>query len=255
MNRILAILENTFKEALRQRVMLLLIVFSVILIIVSIFLEPFALGESPKLLRDFGMAVASLFGVLVVIIIGSTLIHKDIEKRTIYTVIAKPVRRSEIILGKFLGLFLLIALLDGTMALIHQFVILLYEGKFDLPILLNLPFSLIEIMVLLGILLLFSSFSSATLTSIMGVIFYVIGHASPDLKLFADTVKVPLLKYLAYGFYYILPNLENFNLRLELVHKLPVYPDQLLFSICYGFIYTIFLLYLAILIFEQREFK
>ncbi|MEO0137446.1 MAG: ABC transporter permease subunit [candidate division WOR-3 bacterium] len=254
-NRVMAILENTFKEALRQRIMLLLIIFSILLIVVSMFLEPFALGESPKLLRDFGMAVASLFGILVVIIIGSTLIHKDIEKRTIYTVIAKPVKRSEIILGKFLGLFLLIALLAGAMALIHQLVILVYEGRFDLSILLNLPFSLIEIMVLLGILLLFSSFSSATLTSIMGVIFYVIGHASPDLKLFADTVKVPALKYLAYGFYYILPNLENFNLRLELVHKLPIYTDQLLFSLCYGLIYTIFLLYLAVLIFEQREFK
>ncbi len=255
MNRILAIAENTFKESLRQRIMLLLIVFSIILIVISLFLEPFALGESPKLLRDFGMAVASIFGVLVVIIIGSTLIHKDIEKRTIYTVIAKPVKRSEIILGKFLGLFLLVAILQGAMAIIHQFTILIYEGKFDLPILLNLPFSLIEIMVLSGILLLFSSFSSTTLTSIMGVLFYVIGHASPDLKLFADTVKVSLIKYLAYGFYYLLPNLENFNLRLELVHKLPVYPDQLLFSICYGLIYTIFLLYLAIIVFEKREFK
>ncbi|MEO0123803.1 MAG: ABC transporter permease subunit [candidate division WOR-3 bacterium] len=255
MHRILAIAENTFKESLRQRIMLLLIIFSILLIVISLFLEPFALGESPKLLRDFGMAVASLFGILVVIIIGSTLIHKDIEKRTIYTVIAKPVKRSEIILGKFLGLFLLIAILEGAMALIHQFVIFIYEGKFDISILINLPFSLIEIAVLLGILLLFSSFSSATLTSIMGVIFYVIGHASPDLKLFADTVKIPGLKYLAYGFYYILPNLENFNLRLELVHKLPIFTDQVLFSICYGLIYTIFLLYLSVLIFEQREFK
>ncbi len=255
MNRILAIAENTFKESLRQRIMLLLIVFSIILIVISLFLEPFALGESPKLLRDFGMAVASIFGVLVVIIIGSTLIHKDIEKRTIYTVIAKPVKRAEIILGKFLGLFLLVAILQGAMAIIHQFTIFIYEGKFDLPILLNLPFSLIGIMVLSSILLLFSSFSSTTLTSIMGVLFYVIGHASPDLKLFADTVKVPAIKYLAYGFYYILPNLENFNLRLELVHKLPIYTDRLLFSICYGFIYTIFLLYLAIIVFEKKEFK
>ncbi|MEO0185724.1 MAG: ABC transporter permease subunit [candidate division WOR-3 bacterium] len=255
MNRVLAIVENTFKESLRQRIMLLLIIFSILLIFISMFLEPFALGESPKLLRDFGMAVSSLFGILVVIIIGSTLIHKDIEKRTIYTVIAKPVRRSEIILGKFLGLLFLIALLESAMAIIHQIVIFIYEGKFDIHILLNLPFSLIEIMVLLGILLLFSSFSSTTLTSIMGVIFYVIGHASPDLKLFADATKTPALKYIAYGFYYILPNLENFNLRLELVHKLPIFADQTLFSVCYGFIYTIFLLYLTALIFEQREFK
>ncbi len=255
MNRVFAILENTFKESLRQKIMMLLIIFSILLIVISLFLEPFALGESPKLLRDFGLAVYSMFGVLVVIIIGSALIHKDIEKRTIYTVIAKPVKRSEIILGKFLGLFLLIAVLLTAMAIIHQLTILIYEGRLDLKLLIALPFSLIEIMVLLGILLLFSSFSSATLTSIMGVIFYLIGHAAPDLKLFADVTKVSALKYLAYGSYYILPNLENFNYRLELVHKLPLYADQLIFSVCYGFIYTIFLLYVAIWIFENREFK
>lgn len=255
MSKIFAVLENTFKESLRQKIMLLLVIFSVLLIIVSLFLEPFALGESPKLLRDFGLAVSSLFGVLVVIIIGSALIHKDIEKRTIYTVIVKPVRRSEIILGKFLGLFLLIALLMTAMTVIHQIVIFIYEGTFDFDILLALPFSLLEIMVILGILLLFSSFSSATLSSIMGVIFYVIGHSANDLKLFADTTKVNTLKYLAYGLYYILPNLANFNLRMELVHKLTLYPDQLLFSICYGLVYTIFLLYIAIIIFERREFK
>lgn len=89
----------------------------------------------------------------------------------------------------------------------------------------------------------------------MGAIFYVIGHASPDLKLFADQVKIPAMKYIAYGFYYIVPNLENFNYRIELVHKLTLQADQLLFSMCYGLIYTIFLLYLAIIIFEKREFK
>jgi len=87
MHRIWAIVENTFKESLRQRILMLLIIFSVLVIVVSVFLEPFALGEAPKILRDFGIAAASLFGVLIVIIIGSTLIHKDIEKRTIYTVI------------------------------------------------------------------------------------------------------------------------------------------------------------------------
>jgi len=255
MHRIWAILENTFKESLRQRILILLIVFSILLIVVSLFLEPFALGESPKILRDLGLAVASLFAVLIVIIIGSTLIHKDIEKRTIYTVIAKPVKRSEIIIGKFLGLLLLIVILECAMAIIHQCVILIYEGAFDFPLLIATPFSLIEVMVLLGILLLFSSFSSPTLSAIMGGIFFIIGHASPDLKLFADQTQVIFLRYLAYGFYYILPNLENFNLRIELVHKLPLHADQLLFSVCYGFIYTIFLLYLSIIVFEKREFK
>ncbi|HEC78459.1 MAG TPA: hypothetical protein ENI34_04865 [candidate division WOR-3 bacterium] len=255
MHRLRAVIENTFKESLRQRILLLLIVFSLMLIIVSIFLEPFALGESPKILRDLGLAAMSLFGVLVVIIIGSTLIHKDIEKRTIYTVISKPVKRSEIVLGKFAGLFLLITVMVCSMAIIQQIMLLLYEGSFDPRLFIALPFTLLEISVLLGILLLFSSFSSPTLTAIMGILFFIIGHALPDLKVFADQAKSAALKYLAYIFYYILPNLENFNLRSELVYRLPLYGDQLLFSLCYGIIYTVFLLYLATLIFEKREFK
>lgn len=255
MHRIWAICENTFKEGLRQRILIILIVFAILIIVISVFLEPFALGEVSKIVRDIGLSAASFFSVLVVIIIGSTLIRKDIEKRTIFTVITKPVRRSEIIIGKFIGLLLLIIIIQGTMTIIQQLAIFIFEGTFDLNLLFALPFSVIEIMILLGILLVFSSFSSPTLSAIMGVIFYIIGHASPDLKLFADQSKIALMKYLAYGFYYLMPNLENFNYRMELVYKLPLHTDQIMFSIAYGMIYSIFLVYLAVIIFEGREFK
>lgn len=255
MHRIWAICENAFKEGLRQRILIILLIFAVLILVISVFLGPFALGEAPKITRDIGLAATSFFSVLIVIIIGSTLIHKDIEKRTIYTVVTKPVRRSEIIIGKFLGLFFLVAMIQGGMTIIQQLVLYIFEGSFDFSLLLALPYSFMEIMILIGILLVFSSFSSPTLSAIMGVIFYVIGHATPDLKLFADQTEVVILKYCANAFYYILPNLENFNLRIDLVHKIPLYPDQMLFSVCYGLIYTIFLIYLAIIIFERREFK
>ncbi|MCK4941327.1 ABC transporter permease subunit [candidate division WOR-3 bacterium] len=255
MHRVIAILENTFKESIRQKILLLLVVFAILLIGISLFMEPFALGEAPKIMRDFGLAAASLFGILTTIIIGSTLIRKDVEKKTIYTVLSKPVKRSEVILGKFLGLSALVTLLVLAMLMMQQLVIFAYEGAFDPRLLIALPFTIIEVMVLLGILLLFSSFSSTTMTSIMGVIFFVVGHAMPDLKLFADQASVVLLKYVTYGFYYVLPNLENFNLRIELAYGLPLYADQILFSMCYGVMYITFLLYLTTLVFEGREFK
>ena len=255
MHRIWAICENAFKEGLRQRILIILLIFAVLILVISVFLGPFTLGEAPKIARDIGLAATSFFSVLIVIIIGSTLIHKDIEKRTIYTVVTKPVRRSEIIIGKFLGLFFLVAMIQGGMTLIQQLVLYIFEGSFDLSLLFALPYSFMEIMILIGILLVFSSFSSPTLSAIMGVIFYVIGHATPDIKLFADQTEAVILKYCANAFYYILPNLENFNLRIDLVHKLPLYSDQIVFSLCYGCIYTIFLIYLAIIIFEKREFK
>jgi len=255
MKRIKAIFENTFKESLRQKILILLIVFALLLIIVSVFLEPFALGEAPKIMRDFGLAAASLFGVLTTIIVGSALIHKDVEKRTLYTVLAKPVRRSEIILGKFLGLGTLVALLVLAMLVIHQIVLFVYEGTLDPYLLIAFPFTVLEVSVILAILLLFSSFTSATLTSIMGVIFFVVGHAMPDLKLFAESTKIAALKHIAYGFYYLLPNLDNFNIRTDLAYKIPLQTDQIIFSVCYGVMYTIFLLYLTALVFERREFK
>lgn len=255
MHRVIAILDNTFKESLRQKILFLLIIFALLLIIISVFLEPFALGEAAKLLRDAGLAAAAIFGILTTIIIGSALIHKDIEKKTIYTVLSKPVKRSEVVLGKFLGLSSLIFVLVLAMLVIHQLLIFIREGTFDPILFISLPFTIIEVMVLLGILLFFSSFSSTTLTSIMGVIFFVVGHAAPDLKLFADQAQVVVLKYVAYGFYYILPNLENFNLRNDLVYRLPLHADQMIFSVCYGIIYIVFLLYITTLLFERREFK
>jgi ABC-type transport system involved in multi-copper enzyme maturation permease subunit len=255
MHRVIAILENTFIESLRQKILLLLVIFALLLIVVSAFLEPFALGEASKILRDFGLATASLFGVLTTIIIGSALLHKDIEKKTIYTVLSKPVKRGEIILGKFLGLSCLVFVLVSAMLLIHQLVIFFYEGAFDPSLLISLPFTMIETMVLLGILLLFSSFSSTTMTSIMGVIFFVVGHAMPDLKLFADQSSVPLVRSLAYAFYYVLPNLENFNLRIDLAYGLSLHADRILFSILYGIMYMTALLYITKIVFERREFK
>lgn len=255
MHRVLAIFENTFKEALRQKILALLGVFALLLIAVSVFLEPFALGEAPKIMRDFGLAVTSLFGVLTTIVIGSALIHRDIEKRTLYTVLSKPVRRGEIVVGKFLGLIALVALLVLAMLLIHQLIIFVQEGIFEISLLLVFPFTLLEVSVILGILLLFSSFSSSTLTSIMGAIFFVAGHAMPDLKLFAESTKVDALKHIAYAFYYFLPNLSNFNFRTDLAYNIPLPADQVIFSVCYGVLYTLFLLYVTTLVFEYREFK
>jgi ABC-type transport system involved in multi-copper enzyme maturation permease subunit len=190
-----------------------------------------------------------------VIIIGSSLIYKDIERRTIYTIVARPVKRLEIIIGKFLGLVILIAFLQLGMAIIQQIIIFINEGKPALGLLANIPFELLETMVLSGVLLLFSSFSTPALSSIGAVIVFVIGHAAPDIKLFAEQTAAGFLKILSLLFYYLLPNLENFNYRLEFVHKLPIHADQVMFSVCYGLIYTVFLLYLATIVFEKREFK
>lgn len=251
----IAIALNTYKECIRQRVLLLILIFAVLLIIISMFIDPFTLGETYKIIRDVGLAAIQLLGILLVLVIGSMLIFRDSERRTIYTVIAKPVKRSEIILGKFFGLLAVIALLQTAMAIVQQLVIFINEGQFALPLLASLPLGLLEVMIMISIILLFSSASSPALSTIFGILVYLIGHASMDIKLFVQQTGNPAIKLLADIFYYFLPNLENFNIRLELVYGLPIGLDRVLFSIAYGLAYTVFALYLAIIAFRTKEFK
>jgi len=254
-SRVWAISKNIFCEGIRQRVLMLAVVFAIALVFLSVFLGPFSLGEISKIIRDFGLAVSSLLAIFIIITIGAAILYRDIERRTIYTIITRPIKTNEIILGKFIGLSLLVIVLVIMTAIIQQLVIFLFEIKFDPYILIAPLISIFEIMIMVGILLLFSSFSSSVFSSIMTIIFYIVGHMSPDLKLFADTVKAPGLKLLTKFFYYILPNLENFNLRTEVVYHLSLPRDQILFTISYGFAYTILLICLSVIIFEYREFK
>ena len=255
MNKIKAIAVNTFKECLRQRILVLIAAFAILLILISLFIDPFTLGETPKIIRDVGLATIQLFGIFTVLVIGSMLIFRDTEKRTIYTVIAKPVKRSEIIIGKFFGLFCMIALLQVAMAIIQQLVIFIYEGQFAFHLLASLPFGFLEIMIMISIMLLFSSASSPTLSTIFGILIYLIGHASLDIMSFIQQAENPAIKFLADLFYYVLTNLENFNIKLELVYSFPIPGDRVLFTVAYGLAYTVFALYVAIIAFRTKEFK
>jgi ABC-type transport system involved in multi-copper enzyme maturation permease subunit len=254
-DRIWAICRNIYLEGFRQKVFTAAVVFAVILIVLSVFLGPFSLGEISKIVRDFGLAISSLLGIFVIVTVGSSILYRDLERRTIFTIVTRPIRPREIIIGKFLGLAMLVISLVFAMSIIQQLVILLSEGRLDLPILVAPLFYCFEVMIMTSVLLLFSSFSSAAFSSIMTVVLFIVGHASPDLKLFADTVKSPFLKTISTVFYYLLPNLENFNLRLDVVYRLPLPADQALYVVCYGIMYTVLLLFLSVIIFEGREFK
>ncbi|OGC41188.1 hypothetical protein A2Y85_05120 [candidate division WOR-3 bacterium RBG_13_43_14] len=255
MHRIFAIIENTFKESLRQRIFFVVAIFAAILVIVSIFIEPFALGETSRIIRDVGLAITTIFSMIIVIYIGSQLLYKEYEKRTLYTIITSPVNRSEIIIGKFIGLIALVAIQIIAMMIIQQIIILIYEGSPDMRLFIAAPFTVLEAMLMLSILLLFSSFSSPALASVMGFLFYVIGHATTDLKALADGIEIPVTKYLVYGFYYMLPNLENLNFRIELVNHFPISTERLIFGFTYGILYVILLIYITVLIFEKQELK
>lgn len=255
MKKILAVALNTFRESVRQKIFFILFIFGFTLLLISFFLYPLSVGEQSKIIRDFGLSAISFFNILLIIIIGSTLIHKEIEKRTIYLVVTTPVEKKEIIIGKFLGLFLLIIINIVIMEIMHQILIFFTDKKFDFSLFIAFFPFLFECSILISFLILFSTFSSSILSAIMGFLIYIIGHFIESLKLFAEISKIKIIKLISYFFYYILPNFENFNIKSNIVYgEMPSF-NYFLFSISYGTIYTVIILFLAIIILERKEFK
>jgi ABC-type transport system involved in multi-copper enzyme maturation permease subunit len=211
-------------------------------------------GERAKIIIDIGLAGMNIFGVLISIFLGISLVNKEIEKRTIYTILSKPIRRSEFLLGKYVGLSM--TLLVNTIIMAVVFIVTLwYMGeRFGGEVFIPIGMIYLELMVMVAVSLFFSTFTTTTLSAIFTIAVYVIGHLSGDLIRLAKKASASeqlLLKVV----YYVLPNLENFNYKGYASHLIPVPESMIRFSALYGILYIILLLGSAVVIFQYREFK
>jgi ABC-type transport system involved in multi-copper enzyme maturation permease subunit len=252
--KIRAIALNTFKEAIRDRILYLLLFFAAICIIFSRILALLAVGDRAKIITDVGLASLSLFGVLMAILIGTGLVYKEIDKRTIYTLLSKPIQRYQFLLGKYLGLLLTLFVMLVLMTLIFFLFILLHNypvgGSFFIAIL----FIFLELCLITAVAMLFSCFSTPILSTLFSLSFYLIGHISWGLETLLNKIPQGGVKTLARFLYAFIPDLENFNFKTEVVHHLPIPPKIILYSTLYGLFYTVFILALAIIIFRRRDF-
>ena len=252
--KIRAIALNTFKEAIRDRVLYLLLFFAAVCIIFSRILALLTVGDRVKIIKDVGLASLSLFGALMAILMGVGLVFKEIDKKTIYTLLVKPIRRYEFLLGKYLGLVLTLFIMLLAMSLIYLAVIFLHTFKIEWKMLIAIIFIFEELCLVTSVALLFSCFSTPILSSIFSVSFYLIGHFSWGLETLIKKVKPGAGKTLAQLLYHFVPDLENFNFKMEVVQNLPIPPKIFVFSTLYGIFYTIFILALALLVFRKRDF-
>ncbi|MGZ5488950.1 MAG: ABC transporter permease, partial [Candidatus Aminicenantales bacterium] len=207
-----------------------------------------------KIIKDVGLASISLFGVLMAILIGTGLVYKEIDKKTIYTLLAKPLYRAEFILGKFLGLVLTLFVMTGAMALIFLAIVYAHTHRIEGGLLVAIAYIFLELVLITAVAILFSSFSTPILSSLFALAFYLIGHLSWGLELIIKKMRPGAGKALVRGLAMILPDLENFNFKTEVVHGLPIPPGIFLSSFLYGVCYTAFILGLAVLIFRRRDF-
>ena len=253
--RILSIALNTFRENLREKLLYNLLIFALLMIGSSIILTRLTLGEFHRLILDIGLGSINIFGVLISIFVGIGLVSKEIDKKTIYTIVSKPVPRYEFLVGKFLGLsttlFVNTCVMVGGLLAVLGFMVVPIEG------ILFKALSLIymECLVVTAVALFFSTFTSATLSAIFTIAIYVIGHLTADLKLFGQRFMGELGQGVLDTLYYVLPNLERFNLKGHVIHHVHFAATDMALTLTYGLAYVGLLLILGSMIFQQRDFQ
>ena len=252
--KILAIALNTFKEAIRDRILYLLFFFAAVALVFSRLLAVLTVGDRVKIIKDVGLASISIFGMLMAIMIGTGLVYKEIDKKTIYTLLSKPIQRWQFILGKFFGLVLTLFIMTLAMGLIFLVIVLLHTGRLEGRMLLAILFIFMELVLITAVAILFSCFSTPILSSVFTLSFFIIGHLSWGLETLIQKTRPGTARIALRGLSAILPDLENFNFRTEIVHGLAVDSKFYVFSALYGLVYTLFILALAVLIFKKRDF-
>lgn len=255
MKAVAAIAVNTFKEAVRNKILYSLIFFALVMMGVSLVLDQATIGQRSKIIKDMGLASINLFGVMIAIVVGIGLVCKEIERRTIYPLLAKPVRRSQFLIGKYLGIVLTLGVETVLMTFFFFLLVWLYEGAIDL-ILLNAIFLIfVEISVVAAAAIFFSTFSTPFLSGMFTFAVYVIGHLTEDLKRLGALSGNAVVEKVTTFFYYLLPNLESFNIKGEVVYRLPIAAEKLLLSAVYGLVYILLLMVASTAFIQNRDFK
>ena len=253
--RIAAIALNTFREAVRDRILYSILAFALLLIGASAVLASLSIGQEGRIVKDLGLASISIFGTFIAIFLGIGLVFKEIERRTIYAIIAKPIHRFQFLLGKYIGLVLTLLVTVGAMVLLVVVLAWAIDGHWTPGLLAAAALDFVALMIVTAAALLFSTFSTPTLSAIFALGTFLIGRLSGDLKIFADQFAGLGLRLIANGIYLVLPDLSRFQMGAQIVNGLPFDSAQIAGTLLYGLAYILMLLSLAIGIFQRRDFK
>jgi ABC-type transport system involved in multi-copper enzyme maturation permease subunit len=263
-----AIAINVFRESVRDKVFYNLVLFSLFMMASSFLIGQLTAGQDVKIIKDLGLAATSMFGLFIAVFIGIGLVSKEVERRSVYSLIAKPVTRAQLVLGKYCGLTLTLAVNMAVMA-VALYAVLAYtswgvapasRAAWDAPALdpalLKAMFLIFaELMLVTALALFFSTFSSPMLSAALTFGLYIVGHFSADLRNFQQVVDSPAAASFARGLYWVLPNLAQFDVKSDVVHGVPVPAGYLAMTAAYAALYIAMLLAMASLIFSRRDFK
>jgi len=251
-----AVAANTFREAIRDKVLYNLAFFALLVMGVSVVIGKMTLGERLKIIQDVSLAAMSVFGLLIAIFVGIGLVHKEIARRTVYTLLAKPIARWRFVVGKYLGLMLVIAINVAVMtATLLALMAAFSETGVAWRVLLAVLLIMVELMTVTAVAVLFSTFSTPTLSAMLTLGVWLIGRFSSDLVVLASKSENPVLRAVVGGTHYLLPNLEKFDVKHLVVYAMPIEPAYVVAAVLYGLLYIGFLIGLSAVIFERRDFR
>ena len=257
-SKILVIALNTFRESVRDRVLYNLILFVLILVGASVFVSDLSVSMESQFTATLALSAMLVFGALMAIFIGVGLVYKEIDKRTIYNLLSKPVYRHELVTGKYLGLCMTLLVNLLVMMIGAELALLYVNREFTNLMVTTLAAGYLiylELALLVAVALMFSCFTTPLLATLFSFAIYVIGHFSPDLKVAAKMAGSSLVRGMLTGLYYLIPNLSNFGFITEASHGKIVPLRMALMATIYAVIYIAILLSASVLIFQRRNFK
>jgi ABC-type transport system involved in multi-copper enzyme maturation permease subunit len=253
MKNIITIAKNTFRETIRDRVLYVILAFALLFLLSTIFFGSISLGEDIKVVKDLGLAGIYIFSLIITIFLGTSLVFKEIEKRTLYILLSKPVSIKQFVIGKFLGLWASIILNVVLMTIVYLVVVAYKGGGFDYHSLWAILLSLFELGILIALTILFSAITTPLAGAIYSIIIIYIGHSLALLKNYVAKSGA-FAKGLADIAYYLFPNLEKFNLRNSVVYSITPNSSQIIYPIVYAILFSTVLLWLATLALKQQDF-
>jgi ABC-type transport system involved in multi-copper enzyme maturation permease subunit len=249
---------NTFREAVRDRVLYNLVLFALLMIGAAVLVGGVSIGIEQLVIVNLGLSSISIFGLVMAIFIGVGLVYKEIEKRTLYSLLAKPIRRWEFLVGKYAGLLLTLAVNTAFMTLGLAAAFFYVGGRIaraDVWILVAIYFILLELALVTALAMFFSCFSSPMLSTLYTLAIYITGVFAADIRGIGEFTKNPTVLYVTRAIYYLVPNFHNFNAIATAAHGDPIPLALIGQNSLYALLYVTLLLIASAAVFSRRNLK
>jgi Cu-processing system permease protein len=250
MNILFSLAKNTFREAIRDRVLYIIFFFGFLFLVSSRLAGELAAGQEERLITDFGITMIHIFGIFITVFVGSRLIFNEIDKKTIFLLIPKPIPRAAIVLAKFFGLAAVLLIITVLMGIVFFFIVPFSPGMLTI-----LAFLYLSFLLLLSITIFLSTFMSPFLASVSAVLVFLAGHLTFVMKFMAQKMGGPIFAAFANGIYYGFPNFSNLNLKNYILYGIPYTSVDIFFIVLCTLLFIVLFLFFAVLIFGRKEFS